>query len=119
MDSRTVQLVDRAYAAFNSRDIDGALSTMSVDIEWPMAFDGGYVQGHDAVREYWTRQWNGIDPTVEPIGVTPRGENSVAVTVHQLVKDLDGTILADGIVTHVYTIESGLFSKMEIEVPST
>ena len=28
-------LLKKAYAAFNTRDIDGALSTMQPNVEWP------------------------------------------------------------------------------------
>ena len=51
------ELLRRAYAAFNARDIDAVLSMMHPNVEWPNAMEGGYVYGHDGVREYWTRQW--------------------------------------------------------------
>ncbi len=57
-------LIRKAYAAFNSRNIDAALSTFHPDVEWPKAFEGGYVQGHDEIRSYWTRQWSEINPNV-------------------------------------------------------
>lgn len=40
-------LIKKAYPAFNSRDIDTALSTFHPDVQWPKAFEGGYVSGHD------------------------------------------------------------------------
>jgi len=46
----------QAYAAFNARDMEGALSTMRVDVEWPNSMEGGTVHGRKGVREYWTRQ---------------------------------------------------------------
>ena len=54
------------YQAFNSRDIDGALSVMRADVIWANGMEGGFVYGHEGVREYWTRQWQQIDPRVEP-----------------------------------------------------
>jgi hypothetical protein len=30
------------------------------------------VHGRDAVREYWTRQWDVIDPRVDPVRVRSR-----------------------------------------------
>ena len=47
-------LLRRAYAAFNARDLEGALSTMHVDVKWPNGMEGGTVYGHDGVRQYWT-----------------------------------------------------------------
>src|SRR5437762_10165350 len=62
----SMKLLRDAYAAFNARDIDAALGTMHPDVVWPNGMEGGYVHGHDAVRAYWTRQWDVIDPHVEP-----------------------------------------------------
>jgi ketosteroid isomerase-like protein len=44
------ELLRRAYAAFNARDLDGALVLMHPDVDWPNAIDGGRVHGHDEVR---------------------------------------------------------------------
>ena len=54
----------RAYAAFNARDIEGALAAMHPDVEWANGMDGGFVHGHRAVREYWTRQCGSRDSGV-------------------------------------------------------
>jgi hypothetical protein len=35
--------------------------------------------------------------------------------VRQLVRDLDGKVLADGTVVHVYEMRSGLVARMDIE----
>ena len=43
-------LIKKAYSAFNARDIDVALSTMHPDVQWPKAFDGRYVKGHDKIK---------------------------------------------------------------------
>jgi len=55
------KLLEDAYHAFNARDLEGALATMHKDVEWPNGMEGGYVHGHEGVREYWTRQWQMID----------------------------------------------------------
>jgi hypothetical protein len=107
--------ITKAYAAFNSRNIDAALSTMHPDIQWPKAFEGGYVNGHDAIREYWTRQWSEIDPNVQPTTIKERPDGTQEVTVLQKVKDLQGNIIFDGIVKHVYTIQDALLRRMDIE----
>ena len=51
-----IELLRAAYAAFNARDIDAALATMTAGVAWPRAFKGGFVQGHEAIRAYWTEQ---------------------------------------------------------------
>ncbi|MES2629540.1 MAG: nuclear transport factor 2 family protein [Bacteroidota bacterium] len=108
-------LIQKAYAAFNARDIDTALSVMHQEIEWPKAFEGGYVKGHDGIREYWTRQWKEINPNVQPVGFTERNDGTIEIAVHQVVKDLEGQLVFDGTVTHIYSLSEGLLRKMDIE----
>jgi hypothetical protein len=109
-------LIKKAYSAFNSRDIDTALSTFHPDVQWPKAFEGGYVSGHKEIRKYWTRQWTEINPNVEPIGFNERQDGTLEVTVHQIVKDLQGNLMFDGAVKHIYTIQDDLLQKMDIEL---
>ena len=71
--------------------------------------------GRDAVRAYWTRQWAAIDPHVEPVGMKERADGRVAVDVHQVVKDMEGNVLVDQMVVHVYRIDEGLIGRMDIE----
>jgi hypothetical protein len=111
------ELIEKAYGSFNSRDIDGALTAMHGEVQWPKAFEGGYVAGHDGIRDYWMRQWSEIDPRVTPTAINERENGTVAVTVQQLVKDLQGKVLFDGVVTHVYTLRDGLLQRMDIELP--
>ena len=58
----TKTLIERAYAAFNERNVDGALAFMSDDVSWPKASEGSKVVGKEEVRAYWTRQWAAFDP---------------------------------------------------------
>ena len=110
----SAELLKRAYAAFNARDIDGALATMTPDVVWPNGMEGGVVHGHEGVRAYWTRQWGVVDPHVDPVGFSEDASGRVAVNVHQVVKDLSGTVLLDRVVEHVYTLKNGLIQSMDI-----
>lgn len=116
MEKASKELLKQAYAAFNARDIDAALVTMHPAIEWPKAFEGGYVSGHAAIRSYWSRQWTEINPRVEPVQFTERPDGRIEVAVQQLVKSLAGEVLFDGVVKHVYTVQDGLLRKMAIEL---
>jgi coproporphyrinogen III oxidase len=108
-------LIGKAYAAFNARDIGTALSTFHPNVEWPKAFEGGYVHGHQGIREYWTRQWTQINPHVEPIGIVKRPDGKIEVSVGQHVEDLQHNTIFEGTVKHVYTVQDGLLRKMDIE----
>jgi hypothetical protein len=103
------------YAAFNSRDIDAVLRQMTADVDWPNAWEGGRVHGHEAVRDYWTRQWSAIDPTVEPVAFNTRSDGCVAVEVDQVVRGLDGTLLSEGRVLHIYVFCAGVIARMDVE----
>ena len=108
-------IINKAYIGFNERNIDAVLSLMDSNVRWPKAFEGDYVTGHEAVREYWTRQWSEINPKVEPASITQRTDGKIEVEVIQLVKDLVGNILFDGKVNHVYGFENGLITVMDVE----
>ena len=114
LDSASTELLKRAYAAFNARDLDGALATMHPGVVWPNGMEGGVVHGHDGVRAYWTRQWGMINPQVDPVSFTPDESGRIAVNVHQVVRDLSGNVLLDRMVEHVYTLKDGLIQSMDI-----
>ena len=107
-------LLRAAYAAFNARNIDAALATMSPSVTWPKAFKGGFARGHQEVRAYWTEQWSEIDPHVEPVSFSEEGAGRILVDVHQVVRDLTGAVLVDVHVGHRFTIEDGLIRAMEV-----
>ena len=52
----TLAFLRRVYERFNARDIDGVLACVHADVQWANGQDGGYVQGHEGLRRYWTRQ---------------------------------------------------------------
>ncbi|MEG4319283.1 MULTISPECIES: nuclear transport factor 2 family protein [unclassified Microcoleus] len=112
-----IELLRAAYAAFNARDIDTALATMTPDVAWPRAFKGGFVRGHEEIRAYWTEQWSEINGHVEPIAFQPEEGGRILVDVHQVVRDLAGSVIADEHVGHRFTIEHGLIQVMEICPP--
>jgi len=87
---------------------------MHPDVIWPNGMEGGTVIGHAAVRAYWARQWGRIDPRVEPRVVTVEPDGRVAVTVHQVVRDLAGAVLKEATVEHVYAFDRDLIASMEI-----
>ena len=75
-------MIELAYAAFNKRDIDGALALMTEDVTWPRASEGGRVIGKEEIRAYWTRQWAEFDPHVEPLAITEGDGGKIRVRVH-------------------------------------
>jgi hypothetical protein len=110
----TKTMLEQAYSAFNKRDIDGALALMTEDVSWPKASEGGKVVGKEEIRAYWTRQWTEFNPHVEPLAITEEDGGRIRVRVHQLVKSLQGDVLADSEVIHIFTMKNGLIAAMNL-----
>jgi hypothetical protein len=108
------ELLIRIYSAFNARDIDSVLAVMHPEVSWPNGWEGGRVDGREGVRQYWTRQWKALDPHVEPVDFNIDKEGRTIVKVHQVVRDLEGRIISEGIVEHIYLVEDDLIRSMEI-----
>lgn len=107
-------IIEQAYSAFNKRDIDGALALMTQDVSWPKASEGGKVVGKEEIRAYWTRQWSEFDPHVEPLAIAEEDGGKIRVRVHQLVKSLQGDVLSESEVVHVFIMNSGLIAAMDL-----
>jgi ketosteroid isomerase-like protein len=108
-------LLRQLYQDFNKRNFDAVLAHLHEDVAWPRAWEGGYVHGHDQVRAYWLRQGQQLDAEVTPVSFLERPDGQIEVSVHQVVKDLAGQVMADVLVTHVYTFEEGKVKTMAIE----
>lgn len=111
------QLLRDLYHAFNRRDVERVVSAMHEDVDWPNAWEGGRVTGRDGVRDYWARQFEQIDPSVDPVGFSQDDDGRISVDVHQVVRGLDGAVLADGRVIHVYAFRDGLIERMDVVEP--
>jgi ketosteroid isomerase-like protein len=112
--SAEIELLQRIYAAFNRRDIESVLAAMQDNVDWPNGMEGGRVLGKPAVRDYWTRQFEVLDPSVEPKNFTKEADGRIAIDVHQVVHDKSGKIVVDQMIQHVYEFRGGLIQSMEI-----
>ncbi len=114
VDPVDVELLRRVYAAFNRREIQTVLAAMVADVDWPNGMEGGRVLGHAAVREYWLRQFEVLDPNVEPKNFSRDADGRIVADVHQVVHEKSGKLVVDQMVLHVYDIRGGLIRSMEI-----
>jgi len=117
-----VKVVERLYDRFNARDIDGVLVALTDDIAWANDMDGGHVHGHEAVREYWTRQWSLVSPHVEPVGFRRAPDGAIIAEVLQTIRDLEGKPLQgqthglkDKAVAHVFRLREGKVTRFDIQ----
>jgi len=117
-----VELLKRIYDRFNARDLDGVLIVLADDVAWANGMDGGHVYGHEAVREYWTRQWAIVSPHVEPVRFQRTPDGAIVAEVRQTVRDLEGKPLQgqthglkDKTVGHVFRLREGKVARFDIQ----
>jgi ketosteroid isomerase-like protein len=106
--------IHRLYGAFNRRDIDAVLEILAEDVVWANGWEGGHIEGRAAVREYWARQFEVIQPRVEPEEITLTEDGRVAVSVHQVVRSAEGDLVGDQRVTHLFTFEASKITQFDI-----
>jgi SnoaL-like domain len=114
MMSSNQQFLQNLYAAFNKGELEAIISVMHPDVKWANGVEGGFVYGRDAVREYWTNQYKVIQVQLEPLKFETDEKNRDVVTVHQIVRDLQGNLLADATIQQIFTIGNSLISLYEI-----
>ena len=119
IDDTKATLFASMYERFNARDIEALLEMLTPDVDWPNGWEGGYLHGHDEVRDYWTRQWSAIDSTVTPGETSALPDGRIDVTVQQVVKDLDGELINAATVHHVYRLRGEKVEHMEIREPAS
>jgi ketosteroid isomerase-like protein len=117
-----VKTLERLYDRFNARDIDGVLTALTDDVAWANGMDGGHAHGHEAIREYWTRQWAMVSPHVEPVGFHRAVDGTIVAEVRQSVRDLEGKPLQgqthglkDKTVGHVFRLRDGKVDCFDIQ----
>ncbi len=109
--SSNQQLLQSLYAAFNNRELETIISVMHPEVKWANGVEGGFVYGRDAVREYWTNQYKVIQVQLETLKFETDEKNRNVVTVHQIVRDLQGNLLADMTVKQIFTIENDALAQ--------
>jgi len=101
------------YKNFNDRKIDLVISKMTADVKWANGMEGGYVHGHEGVREYWTRQFKIISAKVLPLQIH-REMDLVKIKVHQVVHDMENNLLADEFVYHLFKLKDSKIAEFNI-----
>ena len=106
-------LIGQLYPDFNARNIDQILPLFSTTVDWPNGMTGGREIGHDAVREYWTNQWQQISSKVTPISYRLVDEK-IALEVQQTITDMEGEVISSSVVFHTWCFENGKVARMDI-----
>jgi len=105
------------YQNFNDRKIDLVIANMTEHVKWANGMEGGFVYGHEGVKEYWTRQFKMISSQVKPLDIQKQDDH-VVIKVHQVVHDLTGKLLADEMVDHIFYLEGDKVAEFNIHHPN-
>ncbi len=109
------RLLEYAYYHFNKRNLDRLFLVIDPSVKWANGVGGGYVHGHQELRNYWATQWTEIDPQVKPLEFAGTDDGAILVQVHQLVKDKSGNVIEDSEVLHCYQLEDMKIKSMDIK----
>lgn len=111
MDTNT--FFEELYRDFNDRNIDKVIANMTENVKWANGMDGGHVIGHKSVRDYWTKQFEVVSSNVTPMTIIEEN-GKVKISVHQVVHDLKGNLLADEMVYHVFSLSDDKIANFDI-----
>jgi ketosteroid isomerase-like protein len=118
MSQENVELVERAVAAINARDIEGYLACCSdnVRLETPMASVGGVYEGTDGIRRYFADIEDAApDFRIELDGVEAvGGEQVIAFLRTSGMGRASGILMAPPPLTNVYDLLDGKLSRIRI-----
>jgi hypothetical protein len=113
MDS-DINLIKQLYEDFNARKVDALLAKLTEDVMWANGMEGGYVQGHQSLKDYWERQWSSLNPQIKAVGFSQTKEGALLVDalfngkcLEQEFKDIPAG--------HVFYIKNGIVSRFDIQ----
>jgi hypothetical protein len=104
---------EQLYENFNERNIDAVVAHTTEDVKWANGMEGGYVYGHEGLKNYWTRQFTLINPKVIPLEVN-LDEHIAKIKVHQTVQDLNGQLLQDKELYHYFHMQHNKIDRFDI-----
>jgi hypothetical protein len=109
-------LLRRMYEVFATDERDAFVPRcLAPEVDWPNMLDGGRLDGREAVRAYWARQFAAGHPLVRLEGLRSDGLAGAVVTVRLGVRDASGERWAGETVEHVYRFgEDGLVVRMDV-----
>jgi hypothetical protein len=55
-----------------------------------------------------------VNPRVDPVGFSEGQDGEVVVEVHQVVHDLEGKLVVDQMVGHIFRLEDGRIKRFDI-----
>ena len=86
---------------------------MGDNVNWP---DGrARLRGKHQLKSYWERQWTQIHTQDTPLKIMVLSQDRSIACISQVVRDLRGEVLSEGLFEHVVAFERGLIVRMGIK----
>lgn len=108
-----VSFFQSLYGYFNAREIESVLAHLTENVKWANGMDGGFIYGREGVQAYWNRQFKAISSRVYPLDIQVKEEN-IVIRVHQVVHDLEGKLISDQVVQHIFYMDGDKISEFKI-----
>lgn len=96
------------YDAISRQDVDGVLSVMHPDIDWPDTLAGGRVVGLEALRTYWSEQFKIIRPQTAMVEYEEQPDGTVLTKLIYTRYALDGALWDDQLERNLFRFEGDL-----------
>jgi ketosteroid isomerase-like protein len=106
-------MLRRMYAAFAARDVEATAGLMHPDVDWSERVGGRAAAPPTCSRTGGAS--SGRSTRSDAREVTERDDGRIAVGVRQVVRSLDGDLLADRRAVHVYALRDGLVERMDVD----
>lgn len=107
-------LLRRAFDAYNRRDAGALLTLLHDDVAW--SSDGGTLRKSE-LRAFWTEQWTRTRTHDEVTRVRQTAETEFAVSLDQVVRSVDGSLLSTGSFRYAFVVENGLIKALGAREP--
>ncbi|WP_297508036.1 nuclear transport factor 2 family protein [uncultured Caulobacter sp.] len=108
-------VLEKAYAAFNARDLPRLRPLIHPKAVWPNTLDMGQpLSGKEAVLGHFARVFATIDADIELIEVLEETPDALLIEAQYSVKTADGRVWTDSRARLVYHFRDGLLSGMTI-----
>jgi len=115
--SAASDLIGRLHDALNRRDLDAAMAQIHPQARFKDYLDGGEVEGHAAVREFYQRLFDTIAPDLDLIALKALPDGRIQADIQSSVRARGGQLWSDTRVVAVYQITDGLISSVELQEP--
>lgn len=105
--------IDALWPALTARDLDAVVALLHPDVDWQDNLNGGRRVGRDAVRAYLSEVMATVVIVSTPIDIMPSGPDRYLARVNHVVRNQDGQLWGQEIVSHVLMLRDGLIVRMD------